>query len=165
MSRHKLVKNLDLDTELAVFDGGEENSEEDNDYGTFPYNVIYGYVTNVWGYLEISEEDKGPSLLPSVSQCRRSETDSDTENLRLGTIQVRENLPEGPNRITDKQIQDSLWHYYYDVDKTVSYLVKKYMTKPKEKKLTGGSQFCSQTHMGTHGRRVGWDEHRSRGGF
>ena len=24
---------------------------------------------------------------------------------------------------TDRDIQDSLWHYYYDVDKTVNYLL------------------------------------------
>lgn len=26
---------------------------------------------------------------------------------------------------TDKEIEDSLWHYYYDVDKTVNYLLSK----------------------------------------
>ena len=25
--------------------------------------------------------------------------------------------------ITDKEIEDSLWHYYYDVDKAVNYLL------------------------------------------
>lgn len=45
-----------------------------------------------------------------------------TEQLRLGTAKVREVL--GPQlHITDKEIEDSLWHYYYDVDKTVNYLL------------------------------------------
>ena len=25
--------------------------------------------------------------------------------------------------ITDREIEDSLWHYYYDIDKTVHYLL------------------------------------------
>ena len=29
--------------------------------------------------------------------------------------------PEVP--ITDREIEDSLWHYYYDIDKTVHYLL------------------------------------------
>lgn len=42
--------------------------------------------------------------------------------MRLGTAEVREVL--GPEvSITDKEIEDSLWHYYYDIDKTVNYLL------------------------------------------
>jgi elongation factor 1 alpha-like protein len=36
-----------------------------------------------------------------------------------------------------------LWHYYYDVDKSIAYLLKQYVAKPKKeqkKKVTGG--FC-----------------------
>ncbi|CAD6568372.1 MAG: Hsp70 suppressor, GTPase facilitates ribosomal subunit dissociation [Alectoria sarmentosa] len=80
MSRHKLVKALDLDEELDDFDGGAES-----DYGE-----------------EVGAEDK--------------------EQLRLGTAKVRAVL--GPEvSIADKEIEDSLWHYYYDVDKTVNYLL------------------------------------------
>ena len=44
------------------------------------------------------------------------------EQLSLGTAEVRDVL--GPDiSITDKEIEDSLWHYYYDVDKTVNYLL------------------------------------------
>lgn len=53
----------------------------------------------------------------------QSWTDSKVlEHLRLGTAKVRDVLgPELP--ITDKEIEDSLWHYYYDIDKTVNYLL------------------------------------------
>lgn len=45
-----------------------------------------------------------------------------TEQMRDGTIKVRDVL--GPDvAVTDKEIQDSLWHYYYDVGKTVIYLL------------------------------------------
>lgn len=46
----------------------------------------------------------------------------DKENLRVGTVQVRSALGQDFAYITDKDIQDSLWHYYYDVGKSVTYL-------------------------------------------
>lgn len=107
MSRHKLVKALDLDEELDDFDGGA-----DSDYGE-----------------EVGAEDKGIYLLLLVPKMRtrvpacEPKTDSDVlEHLRLGTAKVRDVL--GPEvSITDREIEDSLWHYYYDVDKTVNYLI------------------------------------------
>lgn len=72
--------------------------------------------------------------MPKTKVCRDSEmrtyvpdcqsgTDSKAiEHLRQGTAKVRDVLgPELP--ITDKEIEDSLWHYYYDIDKTVNYLL------------------------------------------
>jgi hypothetical protein len=70
--------------------------------------------------------------------------------MRLGTIAVREALPPNTSHITDKEIQESLWHYYYDVEKSVAYIVSKHVSKPKagkkekvqvEKKVTGGLLF------------------------
>lgn len=56
------------------------------------------------------------------------------EQMRIGTISVREQLPPtGAAHITDRQIQDALWHYFYDVGKSVGYLVSTYVEKPKEK--------------------------------
>lgn len=44
--------------------------------------------------------------------------------MQIGTASVRSVL--GPEvLVSDKEIQDSLWHYYYDVDKTVTYLLSK----------------------------------------
>ena len=85
MSRHKLIKNLDLDEELDDFDGEEDD--------------------------ELSEEDQ--------------------QQMREGTIKVREALgPDVP--VTDNQIQESLWHYYYDIEKTVTYLLNS-LTVPSKK--------------------------------
>lgn len=85
--------------------------------------------------------------------------------MRLGTIQVREGLPQGSGHITDRQIQEALWHYYYDVDKSVSYLEKTYLAKPKkeQKKLAGRSSFYFQLHI--QERRAGWDIYGAQGGF
>lgn len=42
--------------------------------------------------------------------------------MRQGTAKVREALgPDSPN-ITNKQIEEALWNYYYDVAKSVTYL-------------------------------------------
>lgn len=46
------------------------------------------------------------------------------EQLQEGTLKVRDAL--GPDIIvTDKEIQDSLWHYYYDIGKTVTWILSK----------------------------------------
>ena len=65
--------------------------------------------------------------------------------MRQGTIAVREALREGLDHITDKQIQEALWHYYYDVDKSVAYLATTYKSKKTIKKVTAkkGGFNCS----------------------
>ena len=92
MSRHKLIKNLDLDDELDDYDGGEDYDADPNAE-------------------ELSAEDK--------------------ENMAVGTIAVRAELPEGSD-ITEKQIHEALWHYYYNIEKTVGYLMKEFVTPKKE---------------------------------
>jgi len=42
--------------------------------------------------------------------------------LREGTTKVRATLGTGVP-VTDREIEESLWHYYYDVEKTVNYLL------------------------------------------
>jgi elongation factor 1 alpha-like protein len=49
-------------------------------------------------------------------------TEDDKEKMRLGTAGVREALGEFEAGVSDAQIQEALWHYYYDVGKSVSYL-------------------------------------------
>ncbi len=81
MSRHKLVKALDLDEELDDYDGADYDAHGDE---------------------ELAPEDK--------------------EHLRRGRVEVRSTLgPDFP--ATDQEIEDSLYYYYYDVQKTVHYLL------------------------------------------
>jgi elongation factor 1 alpha-like protein len=48
----------------------------------------------------------------------------DKEQLKAGTAAVREELgADFP--ASEKEIQDALWHYYYDVRKSVAYLKKR----------------------------------------
>lgn len=54
----------------------------------------------------------------------------DKEQMRVGTINVREALgAEQQAFFTDAQIQEALWHYYYDVGKSVIYLKSRSITK------------------------------------
>ena len=79
--------------------------------------------------------------------------------MRLGTIAVRDALGQGVPGITDKDIQEALWHYYYDLDKSVNYLLSKAMPKEEKKKKTKGGSlfppFVIRVHMG---RRAGVSE-------
>jgi elongation factor 1 alpha-like protein len=49
-------------------------------------------------------------------------TPEDMEKLRIGTVQVRNALDQSLSSTGDKEIQDALWHYYYDTSKTINYL-------------------------------------------
>ncbi|CBX96162.1 hypothetical protein IAQ61_001337 [Plenodomus lingam] len=49
-------------------------------------------------------------------------TEHDKEQMRMATIRVREALPDVSDFISDEQVQEALWHYYYDVGKSVTYL-------------------------------------------
>ncbi|KAI9718720.1 MAG: hypothetical protein M1812_003894 [Candelaria pacifica] len=55
----------------------------------------------------------------------------DRENLREGTDKVRQALgPDVP--VTNKEIEDSLWHYYYDVAKVVTWLLNQRTETPQK---------------------------------
>lgn len=84
MSRHRLVKNLDLADELDDYDGGED------------------YVVAGGDEEEMTADDKA--------------------QMREGSLKVRQVLEQEIPTISDKDIEDSLWHYYYDVEKSITYL-------------------------------------------
>ncbi|KAF2633989.1 hypothetical protein BU25DRAFT_486965 [Macroventuria anomochaeta] len=67
----------------------------------------------------------------------------DKEQMRISTISTREALGSAGSNISDAQIQEALWHYYYDVGKSVSYLKNKFAApapkqeaQPKKEKAT-----------------------------
>ena len=70
-------------------------------------------------------------------------TAEDQERLRVGTVQVRNTLGQGFASITDKEIQDTLWHYYYDISKSVSYLKSTVLWLSVQIEVTNGLR---QTH-------------------
>jgi elongation factor 1 alpha-like protein len=60
-------------------------------------------------------------------------SEDDKEQMRISTISAREALGASGANISDAQIQEALWHYYYDVGKSVSYLKNKFAAAPAPK--------------------------------
>ena len=56
----------------------------------------------------------------------------DQAQMKLATEEVKAALSTQASKVTDTQIRDALWHYYYDVDKTVAYLITKFIDPPKK---------------------------------
>ncbi|GJC96545.1 elongation factor Tu GTP binding domain-containing protein [Colletotrichum higginsianum] len=54
----------------------------------------------------------------------------DRDAMNVGTATVQSALGPDADKVTAQQIQDALWYYYYDIDKTVSYLQKKFIAPP-----------------------------------
>lgn len=68
------------------------------------------------GEYEAEEEEEQNELSPE-----------DKIQMAEGTAEVTALLGPGADKVTIQQIQDALWHYYYDVDKTVAYLIGKFV--------------------------------------
>lgn len=51
----------------------------------------------------------------------------DKAQMKAATAEVKSTLGPQASKVTTQQIQESLWHYYYDIDKTVAYLVAKFV--------------------------------------
>ena len=69
--------------------------------------------------------------------------------LQQGTVKVRSALGPASATTTDKEIQDTLWHYYYDVPKSVSYLRR--IKDPAHKETAKpASQTASQQPLGEY---------------
>lgn len=52
----------------------------------------------------------------------------DEAAMENGTAEVRKALGKDSSKVTLQQIQEALWHYYYDVPKSVAYLNKTFIT-------------------------------------
>ncbi|OJD30344.1 elongation factor tu gtp binding domain-containing protein [Diplodia corticola] len=57
-------------------------------------------------------------------------TEEDKEQMRQGTIKVREALSPEYSNISNKQIEEALWNYYYDIAKSVTYLKSETSSSP-----------------------------------
>ncbi|KAF4464612.1 elongation factor 1-alpha [Fusarium albosuccineum] len=51
----------------------------------------------------------------------------DRQAMDNGTAEVRRALGTEASKVTKAQIEEALWHYYYDVDKSVTYLMKTFI--------------------------------------
>ncbi|KAI1777040.1 hypothetical protein F4818DRAFT_408903 [Hypoxylon cercidicola] len=61
----------------------------------------------------------------------------DRAQMDAGTTQVRAALGTHSSHVTTQQIQEALWHYYYDIDKSVTYLATKFIAPLSKKKGVG----------------------------
>lgn len=75
---------------------------------------------------EVTADDKGNKHTFPILSKSSDETYSSFRKARLqnGVREVQTILGPSVN-VKEKSIEDSLWHYYYDVDKTVNYLLRK----------------------------------------
>ncbi|KAF9775575.1 hypothetical protein IL306_006316 [Fusarium sp. DS 682] len=83
------------------------------------------------------EEDEGDELSPE-----------DRQAMDDGTAEVRRVLGTEANKVTKAQIEEALWHYYYDIDKSVTYLMKTFIAPASKaaKKAPEGHGRLSNGH-------------------
>jgi len=79
-------------------------------------------------YDDYEEEEYDAPTAPQAST-------EDQMQMRQATDAVREALGQNSDATT-KEIEEALWYYYYDVDKTVAYLTS--MSHERERKRIGG---------------------------
>ncbi|KAI9835889.1 MAG: hypothetical protein M1819_001787 [Sarea resinae] len=106
MSRHR-IKNVGLDDDLL-----------DDDYD---------YNESADGAEELSTDDKGVHVFSScdrfiVHALAYENYDHASDQMHEGTLKVRDVLGVDVP-VSDQEIKDALWHYYYDVEKTVTWLL------------------------------------------
>lgn len=102
MSRHKMMHNLDLDEGLA------------------PSPALLSLpLPALTPPLELYDDyDDEPEM-----------SSEDRAQLSAALRTTRSRLPASLPAIPDREIEDLLWDSYYDVEKTVNHLVKKYTPK------------------------------------
>ncbi|GAB0134437.1 hypothetical protein EsDP_00002810 [Epichloe bromicola] len=82
--------------------------------------------------------------------------------MEKGTADVKKSLGANAGKVTVKQIQEALWHYFYDVEKSVAYLSKTFVTPPPKatpKKIPEGklNGFSFSSTLGLFVRSTGAD--------
>ncbi|EXA47201.1 elongation factor 1-alpha [Fusarium oxysporum f. sp. pisi HDV247] len=116
------------------------------------HRIVHTFDTN-----EIVSEFDGDDYEDEVEDELSPE---DRQAMEEGTAEVRRALGTEANKVTKAQIEEALWHYYYDIDKSVTYLMKTFIApapKPAKKAPEGMSVSfsASQRLFGTgadHGR-------------
>ncbi|KAF3810087.1 HBS1-like protein [Colletotrichum gloeosporioides] len=102
-------------------------------------NLDYEEVLDEYDADDYEDENEGEQL-----------SAEDRQAMAEGTQFVRSSLGPDADKVTTQQIQDALWHYFYDIEKSVSYLKKKFIDPPpkQEPKKTKDDIECSADGMG-----------------
>ncbi len=88
----------------------------------------YDYANDMDEFDGANYEDDGEEAMDPEDEAR----------LREATRETTSRLGDKANSLTVKQIQESVWHYYFDVDQAVDYLSKlvdKQKAAPKPAKM------------------------------
>lgn len=75
-------------------------------------------------YYDEDEYDDGGGEGEGIYDGSEEMSVEDRERMRLGTLEVKEllSLLEPPVAVSNTEIQEALWNYYWDVDQSVDYL-------------------------------------------
>ncbi|KAI1814295.1 hypothetical protein GGS20DRAFT_598213 [Poronia punctata] len=102
----------------------------------------YDYENDLDEYEGAEYSDEDDNLSPE-----------DQAQMAAGTSQVRAALGPNASKVTKQQIEEALWHYYYDVEKVTSYLTNKFLSPktaaPTKAKSAGGSSSSYPVPIGT----------------
>jgi elongation factor 1 alpha-like protein len=100
------------------------------------------YVRNL-DYQEVVDEFEG------YSEEEDELSPEDRAQMTQGTADVQAALGVEASKVTVTQIEEALWHYYYDIDKSVAYLISKFVnprpkpTKPAAQPPNANGRFFS----------------------
>jgi len=85
----------------------------------------------------LDEEEEGDELSPE-----------DRAQMAAATSEVKSALGPQASKVSTAQIQEALWHYYYDVDKSVAYLVNKFIdpAPPKQASAKAAKKGSESTY-------------------
>ena len=103
------------------------------------------------------DEEEGEHWISSAETFHANEfvemSPEDREQLRAGTVKVKAALGSDYQG-TDKDIEDALYYYYYDVDKSVEYLKSKNTPKVKKTKSKAPSKFDLAQAAASNGKSL-----------
>jgi elongation factor 1 alpha-like protein len=122
------------------------------------HRIVHTFDTNDI-VSEFDGEDYGETGEDELSQEDRQAMDE-------GAAEVRRALGTEADKVTKAQIEEALWHYYYDIDKSVTYLMKTFIApapKPVKKAPEGMSVCCFSASQRLSG--TGADHERLSNGY
>ena len=137
------MANLDYDEELSDTEAGDVPFGDEVDQvdqvamkeGTARVIEILGYRAELVTPSQIEQAlwdsfyDADKAVVALAGTYAEEEA-----KMNDAAVDVLQRLGENSDKVTPKQMKDALWHYYYDIDKTVGYLDRTYINPPEKPK-------------------------------